>query len=257
MRSFLKKGVEYTEQLLRENGELREELELLRADNASLRTQVASDDAIRELISTVDELRRERDQLVQRSKKLEGAEKEQQGRQAKIEQEINDLANLYVAGFQLHASLSPRRVVRHVCDMLGQLVGAEAFVVYLLDPDTKRAVPIAHEGLEETPEPIAEGTGPVGEAILTMLPRISEDDLHGGSLEDPVAVVPLGAEGRGVGAVSIVRVLGQKKEWANVDHELFQLIGHQAAVAMIATNLYEPEKGPQESLRGLAEKLRQ
>jgi len=254
VRSFLKKGVEYTEQLLRENGELREELEQLRDDNTSLRAQVASDDAIRELLVTVEELQKERDRLVQRSKKLEGAEAEHAGRQAQIEQEINDLANLYVAGFQLHASLSPRRVVRHVCDMLGQLVGAEAFVLYLVDA-SKKIVPLAHEGLEEAPETLAEGTGPVGEAILTSLPIIRERDLHGGSIDDPVAVIPLTAEGRAVGAISVVRVLSQKNEWANVDHELFQLIGHQAAVAMIAANLYDTEKGPKEALAGLSEKL--
>jgi hypothetical protein len=256
VRSFLKKGVEYTEQLLRENVELREELDQLRDDNMSLRAQIASDDAIRELLSTVEELRKERDRLVQRSKRLEGAEQEHVGRQEKIEAEINDLANLYVAGFQLHASLSPRRVVRHVCDMLGQLVGAEAFVLYLVD-ESKKVVPLAHEGLEEAPGPLDHGVGQVGEAILTMLPIIRERDLHGGSLEDPVAVIPLTAEGRAVGAISVVRVLEQKDEWANVDHELFQLIGHQAAVAMIAANLYDTDKGPLEALRGLSEKLGQ
>ena len=254
VRSFLKKGVEYTEQLLRENGELREELDRLRADNTSLRSQIASDDAIRELLLTVEELRKERDRLIQRSEKLEGAEAEHAGRQAQIEQEINDLANLYVAGFQLHASLSPRRVVRHVCDMLGQLVGAEAFVLYLVDASQK-IVPIAHEGLEEAPQTLAEGGGAVGEAILTSLPSIRERDLHGGSIDDPVAVIPLTAEGRAVGAISVVRVLRQKNEWANVDHELFQLIGHQAAVAMIAANLYDADKGPSEALAGLSEKL--
>lgn len=256
VRSFLKKGVEYTEQLLRENGELRDELDQLRDDNVSLRAQIASDDAIRELLSTVEELRKERDRLAQRSQRLEGAEKEHAGRQEKIEQEINDLANLYVAGFQLHASLSPRRVVRHVCDMLGQLVGAEAFVLYLVD-ENKKVVPLAHEGLEEAPGTLDSGVGQVGEAILTMLPIIRERDLHGGSLEDPVAVIPLTAEGRAVGAISVVRVLEQKNEWANVDHELFQLIGHQAAVAMIAANLYDTDKGPLEALRGLSEKLGQ
>ncbi len=256
VRSFLKKGVEYTEQLLRENGELREELDQLRDDNMSLRAQIASDDAIRELLATVEELRKERDRLAKRSQRLEGAEKEHAGRQEKIEQEINDLANLYVAGFQLHASLSPRRVVRHVCDMLGQLVGAEAFVLYVVD-DSKNVVPLAHEGLEEAPGPLDHGVGQVGEAILTMLPIIRERDLHGGSIDDPVAVIPLTAEGRAVGAISVVRVLEQKNEWANVDHELFQLIGHQAAVAMIAANLYDTDKGPLEALRGLSEKLGQ
>src|SRR5690606_3527613 len=132
VRSFLKKGVEYTEHLLKENDELRDELLRLRDDNARLRAQVASDDAIRDLLRTVEALEKERRDLVERSERLEATRREDEGRQAEIEQEVNDLANLYIASYQLHASLSVRRVVRHLRDMCGQLVGALGFVIYIV-----------------------------------------------------------------------------------------------------------------------------
>ena len=255
VRSFLKKGVEYTEQLLGENEELRDEIAELRRTNARLRAQVASDDAIRELLVTVDELKAERDRLVKRSKTLEVVEAEHAGRQEAIDQEINDLANLYVASVQLHASLSPRRVVRHICDMMGQLVGAESFVVYLLDAARKVLVPLAQEGLDEDAGTVAVGGGPIGEAILTAMPRVVDGDLHAGSLDSPVAVIPMIVDGRAIGAVTVVRVLKQKTEWANVDRELFHLVSTQGGMALVASNLYESAESPQEALAGLPEKL--
>ena len=128
VRSFLRKGVEYTEALLEESRELRSEIADLRAENARLRAQIASDDAIKDLLKTIERLEKERGNLLERSEQLEQTEQERRDRQAAVEQEINDLANLYVANFQLHASFSPRRVIRHLSDMAGQLVGATAII---------------------------------------------------------------------------------------------------------------------------------
>src|SRR5512139_2374817 len=160
VRSFLKKGVEYTELLLHENQDLRDELNALRRDNASLRAQVASDDAIRDLLRTVERLERERKELMARSAELEESRRQYEGRAQEIEQEVNDLANLYIASYQLHASLSVRRVVRHLRDMIGQLVGAYGFVIYLVDPDGKMAHPIASAQLPESDiVPVVVGEG--------------------------------------------------------------------------------------------------
>src|SRR5690606_25344995 len=110
---------------------------------------VASDDAIRDLLRTVEALEKERRDLVERSERLEATRREDEGRQAEIEQEVNDLANLYIASYQLHASLSVRRVVRHLRDMCGQLVGALGFVIYIVDPTSREARPVAWEGVED------------------------------------------------------------------------------------------------------------
>ena len=69
---------------------------------------------------------------------------------------------------QLHAGLSVRRVVRHLRDMCGQLVGALGFVIYLLHEDRTVAHPIAWEGVrDDDVGPVRVGEGPVGDAIVT------------------------------------------------------------------------------------------
>ena len=256
VRSFLKKGVEYTELLLQENRELHDEIARLRDENARLRSHVASDDAIRDLVKTIEKLEGERRNLLARSDELERTKREHAGRQAEIEQEINDLANLYIASYQLHASLSPRRVVRHLCDMAGQFIGAEAFVVYLVDEAERAVVPLAHEGLGgDVPEALALGDGPIGEACLTGIRRMREDALHDGTIDDPAAILPMLVEGKPVGALVILRLLEQKSGWAKVDRELFELLSAQAGSALIAANLYSQQGGPTEALAGLAEQL--
>lgn len=257
VRSFLQKGVEYTEQLLQENKELRDELHSLREDNLRLRAQVASDDAIRDLLRTVERLEDDRQSLMRQTDELEAKREEHEGRQHEIEQELNDLANLYIASYQLHASLSVRRVVRHLRDLVGQLVGAEGFVIYVLDRSGKTATPIAHEQVDESlVEPIGIGVGPVGDACLTGIPRIREHEPIGqGTFDDPVAVIPLIAEGKAVGAISVITLLSQKAGWASVDRELFKLLGAHAGAALIAANLYAGCEGPLEALRELDDKL--
>ncbi len=256
MRSFLKKGVEYTELLIDENQELRRELLQIKSDNTRLRSHLASDDAIRDLVKTIEKLESERRELLAGLSELERTEKEHEGRQAEIEQEVNDLANLYIANFQLHASLSPRRVVRHLCDMMGQFVGADGFAIYLVDEDAKQIVLAATESLDDVPERMDVGSGPIGEACLTGIRQVRNDRLNEGSLDDPVAVLPISVDGRAVGAIAIARLLEQKREWASVDHELFELVHAQAGVALIAANLYASQSGPSAALQGFVEKLK-
>lgn len=257
VRNFLQKGVQFTEDLLIENARLRREVGQLRDHNARLSLQVKSDAAIRELLETIEKLEQEKNALLERSHELEVHRDQHQARYLEIEGELNDLANLYVASHQLHASLSVRRVVRHLRDTVGQLVGAEAFVIYAIDPTAGEAVPIGAEGLDGDPPPVQLGVGVVGEVCLEGQPRVLELSGHGsrGTLEQPIAVVPMLADGRPVGVIAIVSLLEQKEGWDPVDRELFKLLGAQAGTALISANLYARAEGPVSALAGLAEKL--
>lgn len=258
VRSFLRKGVEYTELLLRENEELRREMAGIRAENTRLRAQVASDDAIRDLLRKVEGLEVERNALLERSAALEASRRKFDVRQAEIELEVNDLANLFIATVQLHASLSPRRVIRHLRDMCGQLVGALGFAIYLVDEARENAIPVASEGLDvDTVVSVKVGQGAIGDACLTGMSNIRDNPSLGGpgTLDDPVAVIPMMVDGQAVGTIAIVTLLGQKDGWASVDHELFQILGNQAGIALIASNLYQPSLGPAGNIRGVREKL--
>ena len=256
VRSFLKKGVELTEELLHENVELRDEAARLRQENARLRAQVASDDAIRSLLAKIEELEVEKKSLVTRSEELAEAQASDEGRYVEIERELNDLANLYVASYQLHASLSVRRVTRHLLDMVGQLVGAFSFAIYAVDGEAGVIRPIASEKV--APEellPVPLGEGPVGEACLTGIAKIP-DKLSNGSIGAPMAVVPLLADGKPVGAITIITMLEQKQGWATVDRELFKLLGAHAGPALVAANLYARVGNPVVALEGLIENIK-
>jgi len=253
VRTFVRKGMEYTEELLHENDELREEIGELREEVGQLRSQVASDDAIRDLLRTVERLEKERRDLLERSQNLEETHRAEEGRHEEIEREVSDLANLYVASHQLHTSLSVPRVVQHLHDMLGQLVGAESFMIYVLDEERKFAVPVASEAVpEEYHRDVALEDHRLGDACLTGLPKIREPAGElAGSLEDPIAIIPFLADGRVVGVASVFRLLAQKSGWADVDLELFKLLGAQAGAALIAANLYQRVASPTEALRGI------
>jgi hypothetical protein len=170
-----------------------------------------------------------------------------------VERELNDLANLYIAAFQLHASLSVRRVVRHLMDMLGQLIGAYAFVIYVLGPDGKSALPIASENLPvEKLRPVGMGDGRVGEVLLTGIARVP-DSFAKGTIEEPFAVIPMMVHGKPVGAIAIVTMLKQKSHWASVDAELFKLLGEHAGAALIGANLFAGVENPLDALADLQE----
>lgn len=258
VRNFLRKGVEFTEELLRENEELRHHAQLLERDNAELRAQVKSDDAMRDVLRTIERLEQEKRNLLDRSSQLEQATRRYEGRYAAIEQELNDLANLYVASFQLHSTLKPPHVLQHIRELLAQLVGAECFVVYVLSDDGRMALPVGSEGvLEAELVPVRVGEGAIGGVCASGQSSVKQGNPLGeGSLSAPLAVIPMMVDGQTVGVIAIVRLLEQKEAWVQVDQELFHLLGAHAAAALLAAHLYQKESDLLSALAGLGESLK-
>ncbi len=258
VKNFLRKGVEFTEELLHENDDLRRRVALLENDNMALRTQVKSDDAIRDLLRTIEKLEQEKRNLLERSSQLEQATRRHEGRYTAIEQELNDLANLYVASFQLHSTMRPQHVLQHIKELLAQLVGAERFAVYVLSDDGSEAVPVGSEGINEDElGPVRVGEGAIGGVCATGVSSVRQGDPLGeGSLEEPLAVLPMLVDSQTVGVIAIVGLLEQKHAWVQVDQELFHLLGSHAAAALISAHLYQKEPDLLSALSGLGESLR-
>ncbi len=258
VRTFLRKGVEFTEELLRENDELRRRINALEADSAALRAQVKSDDAIRDFLRNIERLELEKRSLLEKSSQLEQASRRHEGRYAAIEQELNDLANLYVASFQLHSTLKPAHVLQHVKELLAQLVGAERFVVYVLNDQGTQAIPVGSEGIVESElVPVHVGEGAIGSVCSTGVSAVRQGDpLGAGSLQHPLAVLPMLVDGQTVGVIAIVQLLEQKHAWVQVDQELFHLLGSHAATALLAAHLYQKESDLLSALAGLGESLK-
>ena len=62
-----------------------------------------------------------------------------------METELSNLASLYVASSQLHASLEPREVIQTMGQLLLQFVGAGAYAIYAVEAN--ELIPVASEGV--------------------------------------------------------------------------------------------------------------
>jgi hypothetical protein len=258
LQTFFKRGAELTDELVGENRRLREQIGNLEAENAALKTQLASDSAIRELLQKIEGLEREKARLLSTVHQQE----EITNRFAEIEAELESFANLYVASFQLHSSLGVRAVVRNVKELLGQLVGVRALSIYFVDEESSRLLPIASDGVELSSLPVIgldegrRGTGaldPVAAVIertyLTRMAHIAE----GETLGTPVACIPLQFEDRAVGTIVVYSLLAQKKRFVTVDRELFKLVGAHAGTALVAAHYWGKAEGRLPSAEALRE----
>jgi hypothetical protein len=239
IHSFFKKGAQFTQDLVNENNRLRTRLSEVEAEGAQLRAQVKSDDAIRELLKKIDALEREKMGLLSQYQQVEAASNRVVGQYTEIESELANLANLYVASYQLHASLSFRATVRQMKELLEQLVGARTFAVYLATSDGKFLSPVVAEGIGKPGSiPIKADDGGIGETFCTAVGRIEGGELHQGSFENPVALVPMKVEDKVIGVLVIFTTLAQKTRFLQVDIELFKLFGAHAGTALVCARLF-------------------
>lgn len=234
------KGGRLSEEFVTELERVRTRLEALEAENAELRAQVEADLAVRQLLEKIDHLEQEKQELLSRTHKAEAVSTEFSERFQEVESEFANLANLFVASNQLHASLSPRGVMRRVKEVLAQLVGAERYCVYLADRERGELVPVAHEGLradELSNQPLSDG--PLGASFSSGEAGVDEErDPSQGEVQRPAAVIPLAVDDQVVGVIAIFSTLAQKTKFDTIDFELFKLLGQHAASALVSASLY-------------------
>jgi hypothetical protein len=239
IQTFFEKGAKFTQELLNENNRLRNRLAEVETEGAQLRAQVKSDDAIRELLKKIDALEREKMGLLSQFEQFEAASTRVVGQYTEIESELANLANLYVASYQMHASLSFRSTVRQLKELLEQLVGARSFAVYLTTSDGRFLSPVVAEGIGRPGSlPVKADDGGIGETFCTGVARIEGGDLSGGSFEKPVALVPMKVEDKVIGVLVIFTTLAQKTRFMQVDIELLKLFGAHAGVALVCARLF-------------------
>ncbi|HEY3592592.1 MAG TPA: GAF domain-containing protein [Polyangiaceae bacterium] len=239
IQSFFQKGAQLTQDLVNENARLRHHIAELERDNAQLMAQVKSDDAIRELLRKIEGLEKEKDHLLSHYRKAEAEQSRVVGEYAEIEGELANFANLYVASHQLYSSLGFAATARRIKELLEQLMGARMFGVYLASSDGRKLVPIVTDGIDHPKAiPIRPDDGGLGEAFTTGTPRIEKGDLTHGSMERPVALVPIKTEEKVIGVLAVFATLEQKPKFLPVDFELFKLLGAHAGGALIGARLF-------------------
>jgi GAF domain len=234
----LTKGSQLTKDFLQAYDALKTQVLELQGENARLRATLEADDAIKKLIEKIERLEADKIQLLSRVNQVE-ASRSAYLDVSELEAELSNFANLHVAANCLHSTLSLRGVARRIREVLEQLVGVEAYVLYLCT-EPNHLVPIAFEGLSEGEDPAqCTKTKRIAEVVTSGVSSIQDEmDPSQGKLDDPPALIPLSIDDTVVGVLAIVRSLSHKRQLTNVDFELFKLLGLHAAAALMAAGLY-------------------
>lgn len=231
-----KKGEEFTKEILKENERLRFKLaeiqENLTRSGDSARTKLYED----RIKLLEDELASLKDRFSQ----VEAENKDFAAKYIDVEEENNNLANLYVASYQLHSTLDFDEVLRIVLEIVINLIGAEKFAIYLMDERNYELMAAAAEGvrLQELPR-ITTGEGLMGGVAKDAESFFAENiETPASSLDSPIVCIPLKIKEHVIGLISIYSLLTQKKSFSRMDYELFNLLAGHAATAIFSSKLY-------------------
>jgi len=158
-------------------------------------------------------------------------------RLAEVEHQVGRLMTLYVATYQLHATLDPVEVQSTISEIVLNLVGAEQFVLLLADEEGKACEVRLMHGEPDLAWARAgryEGGDPLLDAAL-----IDGGLRFGPSEQSPaLAVVPLRVQDVTVGALVILKLLEHKPAFVKEDRDLLDLLGAHAASAIFAARVY-------------------
>ncbi len=224
----------YTHELLQENEALRGLVVSLEAEKRRLREQLQ---AIRE---ETERFNREQADLQRRLIEIQSESQRFAQQFVEVERQNSNLANLYVANYQLHGTLDRERVLQVIQEILANLVGPEETAVFELDEAGGSLHLISSNGIE----PHAFARVALGEGVIGKVAASGETWLAGhagaagGAEELLTACVPLKLEDRVTGAIAIFRLLPQKSGLEAGDRELFDLLATHAAMALYCTGLY-------------------
>jgi GAF domain-containing protein len=251
--TFFKKGAELTEEILHENERLTTLAGKLESDVGSLRAQLKKDSAIREARKKIDELESERESLQSQFSQAEAATNRFARRHAEVEEELANMANLYIATVQLHSSIGLPAVMKNVRELLAQIVGARTHGVYVVDDKRRMLVPVASDGVEleklprvrlvETSEPPKGAAAVLERVFLTGVAHIEEGPAGGCGLDAPAACIPLRADDRAIGVIAIYDLLPQKERFVAVDLELLRMLTAHGGSALVGAMLYAEAGG--------------
>jgi hypothetical protein len=158
-----------------------------------------------------------------------------------VEQQNTDLANLYVASYQLHGTLDRQRVLNAVQEIVINLIGSEELAILELEGGGHDVLTLAASvGIDRR----SWAAVPIDRGIVGLVARTGERFVNGTSTaarltceSSLTACIPLKLDHRVIGVIAIFGLLPQKEGLAPVDFELFDLLATHAATALFCTRL--------------------
>ena len=167
-----------------------------------------------------------------------------------VEHQVGRLMTLYVATYQLHATLDPTEVQSTIGEIVLNLLGVEKFALLLRNEDGNTLEIRLQEGDIDAPwsgatsyaggDPLIDGA--LHDGVLRFGPTTGSSAL---------VVVPLRVQDITVGALVIVKLLEHKGGLDEEDREILDLLGAHAASALFASRVYSRAARKVRTLEGL------
>ncbi len=167
------------------------------------------------------------------------------------------LMNLYVATYQLHATLDPAEVQATIAEIAINLLGAEQFVLLLRKDDGPGYEIALLEGMYDGPVPPYDGDSYLGGDPMVDA-TLADGVLRLGPTPDsPVlAAVPLRVQDEIVGALILLKLLDHKPILRSEDRDLLDLLSAHAASALFAARLFATKDRKLRTLESLVKLAR-
>lgn len=198
--------------------------------------------------SSIQQIRKENQRLRNKNlllkkalKVFEEKSKTLTAKYALLEQENNNLANLYVASFQIHSTVDFKEVLGILLEIVTNLIGAEKFTIMIVDGQSNKLVPKASEGIILDQVPVVK----IGEGIIGSVAETGESYFKTAlsnpgpeNFNEPIVCIPLKIDNRTIGIIAVYSLFIHKKNFTNIDYELFNLLAGHAANAIYLSMLY-------------------
>lgn len=183
----------------------------------------------------------EREKLVRNLDTIESRHKEFYDQISQIERQNMNLANLYVASFQIHGTLVREELLTALKEIIINLIGSEEFGIFLQDDKHGTLTLIDHFGKDVEKYDVADyKQSIIGQTIDSgeiYINQYTGQDREGSvSL---VACIPFKFSDCIAGAITIFRLLQQKEKLEDLDFELFNLLATHAAKALYCIELHD------------------
>jgi transcriptional regulator with GAF, ATPase, and Fis domain len=202
-------------------------------------------------------------ELERRLATAESDVKELASRLVDSEHQGGRLMNLYVATYQLHATLDPAEVQATIAEIAINLLGAEQFVLLLRKDDAPGCDIALVGGTSNDRRQAHEIDGLYGGEVYAGGDPVVDATLADGVLRlgptadsKALAAVPLRVQNEVVGALVLLKLLDHKPILRAEDRDLLDLLSAHAASALFAARLFATKDRKLRTLESLVKLAR-
>ena len=197
------------------------------------------------------------EELERRLSTAESDVKELASRLVDSEHQGGRLMNLYVATYQLHATLDPAEVQATIAEIAINLLGAEQFILLLRKDDAEDYEIALLEGMYDGVQAPYGGESYIGGDPMVDV-TLKDGVLRLGPTPESqaLAAVPLRVQNEIVGALVLLKLLDHKPILRAEDRDLLDLLSAHAASALFAARLFATKDRKLRTLESLVKLAR-